>query len=369
VAETAEKQGPDDGLSDMMTTSTVVGKEIALERLYAELLLPMWLDPVVNKVINLMLSGRESAERYASILRFDHRMIDYVIQNANALTQKENKIVDPAHAVSVLGIEKMRNTLLGRGIYTRFYQPGGEFKELEFAEYAQYVSFAQRAETVAKSLKNPYMEIAFAGGVLFDIFQAKFKSNPMYEPFLPQILEFVDHVWKRSLRAAIVSTLLSDHVNLSHKKFAFVTGLVHNIGKLVLLAYAPKEYLALVDYVKAQNVESAEEEARTFGIDHAQAGSLYLGQIRFLGEVEVAVDFHHGNWILKFQNLPMYHFSGLIHTAAQVVTQVKDKETLITNEKDAFFNAEEFLCLGISLADFVKIQKRYLKLRDIDGTS
>jgi len=231
----------------------------------------------------------------------------------------------------------------------------------------KYVEFGRKAEKISKAFKNGYPELAFAGGIIFDLIKGKLSTLIVEEKEgIETPMEFLENIWKRSVRAALAAQITAEHVNLAHRRYSYFTGLVHNIGKLVLYAYDPKNYMDALHYIKNNKSSSGMEEIRRFGIDHSMAGSLYLGQLKFLGEIEMAVDFHHGNWLLKFQNVPIYHFSALIFVAAHMVSQVKDKDTMILDEKSDFFCREEFLCLGLSLAEFTKVQKKFLKYRDYE---
>lgn len=361
--------------------------DIDVSRLYTEVMVPCWPNLISQRLLEMMLSGKETADAYARILRLDPELLDQIFAYIRELGL-EKKVKEAAHAVGVLGIEHVRDMILGRGIYFRFYHQ--EFledrarleavvreraarglkddtqipEEPKLQDFISYVERGNLAEALMRRLRVPYPELAFAGGILFDIFKGQVDTMDL-PPGVhrDEVLNCFDDVWTRGMKSGLAALAISDELNLAHKKYAFISGLLHNIGKLVLLVYAPKEFLRIQEYIREEKIPtSVIEETRLFSIDHAQAGALYMGQLHFLSDIELAVDFHHDNSIVKFFNIPLYHFAGLIAVAGFIVRQVKNKDTLVIDPKNDFFKREEFLCLGFNMAQFVRIQKRYLKL-------
>jgi HD-like signal output (HDOD) protein len=48
--------------------------------------------------------------------------------------------------------------------------------------------------------------------------------------------------WKGSLTAAVLARDMARHLDYSQPEEAYLAGLLHNVGRLALLATAPKEY-------------------------------------------------------------------------------------------------------------------------------
>jgi putative nucleotidyltransferase with HDIG domain len=83
--------------------------------------------------------------------------------------------------------------------------------------------------------------------------------------------------WKHSITVAHVSDMLTRkiHVSAEVQKFAFVTGLMHDIGKLFLTRRYMLEYQSVFTKVfKGQTLSEA--ETSTFGYDHATVGAMLL---------------------------------------------------------------------------------------------
>jgi putative nucleotidyltransferase with HDIG domain len=81
------------------------------------------------------------------------------------------------------------------------------------------------------------------------------------------------HLWQHSLLVAIASynicAELGDSIDCEE---AFVAGLVHDIGKVLLFTHARKEYMEALTYALENNFSSKEAEQKFMGTDHHQIG-------------------------------------------------------------------------------------------------
>jgi HD-like signal output (HDOD) protein len=98
-------------------------------------------------------------------------------------------------------------------------------------------------------------------------------------------------LWAHSLRSAAAAEALSEHCNLP-KADAFLLGLVHDIGRLLLTLIPPQASAARRRLVN-NGCETAIAELVVCGTDHAGAGALVLDHWRFPAAYVEAVRFHH----------------------------------------------------------------------------
>lgn len=98
---------------------------------------------------------------------------------------------------------------------------------------------------------------------------------------------------RHSIAVALVSRKLARHFKLPHAGEAFVAGLLHDIGKLVLLMQHGKAYAGLM--VRAQQGEKALDalETETFDLDHATAGHALCAHWNVPASMAEAVATHH----------------------------------------------------------------------------
>lgn len=104
------------------------------------------------------------------------------------------------------------------------------------------------------------------------------------EPVTESGLDYDAH-WKHSLATAVAAELLADKSHLSvDKEEAFVCGLLHDIGKLVLEQNFPRSYKRVLDATLKHNGNVGDYEREMIGVDHTVAG-LYLARQWRLGEM------------------------------------------------------------------------------------
>jgi HD-like signal output (HDOD) protein len=98
-------------------------------------------------------------------------------------------------------------------------------------------------------------------------------------------------LWAHSLRSAAAAEALSEHCNVP-KADAFLLGLMHDIGRLLLTLIPPQAAAAHRRLVN-NGCETAIAELLVCGTDHAGAGALVLDHWRFPSPYVEAVRFHH----------------------------------------------------------------------------
>ncbi|SFU31098.1 metal dependent phosphohydrolase [Nitrosomonas eutropha] len=81
------------------------------------------------------------------------------------------------------------------------------------------------------------------------------------------------HIWQHSLLVAIASYNICSELGKSADcEEAFVAGLVHDIGKILLFTHARKDYMDALTYALESDCSSREAEQRFLGTDHYQIG-------------------------------------------------------------------------------------------------
>ncbi len=79
-------------------------------------------------------------------------------------------------------------------------------------------------------------------------------------------------LWRHSLLCGAAARQLAKQVRFPTPEEAYVAGLLHDFGKLVLAQYVGQEYQDLLENVEKGGTSFVEAERRVFGIDHAQLG-------------------------------------------------------------------------------------------------
>jgi putative nucleotidyltransferase with HDIG domain len=100
-------------------------------------------------------------------------------------------------------------------------------------------------------------------------------------------------LWEHSVSSAIAATTVAGQVGGVSRDEAFVGGLVHDIGKLLMHFQAEKQYQEVMRSVYADEVTASDAEREIFGFDHAEVGALVLEKWRLPERLVAAVGAHH----------------------------------------------------------------------------
>ncbi len=100
-------------------------------------------------------------------------------------------------------------------------------------------------------------------------------------------------LWKHSIGCAVACRILGSLVSFPRQEEAFICGLLHDIGKLVLSQNFSQKYKKVEEKTVRDVVSYREAENEVFGFDHAQVGALLVRKWNFSQELERVIEFHH----------------------------------------------------------------------------
>jgi putative nucleotidyltransferase with HDIG domain len=98
--------------------------------------------------------------------------------------------------------------------------------------------------------------------------------------------------WWHSLKCAIIGEKLAQKIRYPRPDEAFLAGLLHDIGKLVLIRHAPEKYLTVLNN-QGRHVDLTALESRDIGVTHAEIGSWLLDRWQMQSLIHDAVYYHH----------------------------------------------------------------------------
>lgn len=100
-------------------------------------------------------------------------------------------------------------------------------------------------------------------------------------------------IWEHSLVVAFLSRELSKVLQIRSGDDIFIWGLLHDIGKIMLLRYDAEKYSTLLEVRDGQ--EMLDGERQLFGYDHTQVGGLIASRWGLPESVSQAILNHHSN--------------------------------------------------------------------------
>lgn len=100
-------------------------------------------------------------------------------------------------------------------------------------------------------------------------------------------------LWQHSKECAIASRRVAERVGYNDPEEAFVGGLLHDIGKLVLLLTLPDEYAQIRKKQVASKTISIRAEHHVLGFDHTRIGELLMKKWKMPESLTTCVRYHH----------------------------------------------------------------------------
>ncbi|NTV96834.1 MAG: HDOD domain-containing protein [Thiobacillus sp.] len=98
--------------------------------------------------------------------------------------------------------------------------------------------------------------------------------------------------WRHSLGCGVCCRKLAGPAGLE-PEIGFTAGLLHDIGRLLLVVTCTREYEATVAWRDRHDALLLEAEREVLGIDHAEAGAALAQHWHFAPEIQAAVAAHH----------------------------------------------------------------------------
>ncbi len=130
---------------------------------------------------------------------------------------------------------------------------------------------------------------------------------------IPATVVDMEQFWKHSVACGLIARRLCRLTGKGDSERAFVAGLLHDIGQLILLQAEPERTAAILAYVRSNPVLLWNEETSLLGFDHATLGGMLLRKWNFPFILVSAVLEHHQPKESQKADEP-----GLVHCAETI---------------------------------------------------
>lgn len=132
--------------------------------------------------------------------------------------------------------------------------------------------------------------------------------------------ELMDMVtfWKHSVFCGLLARKLAERCRVLHSERLFITGLLHDVGRLLIYARMPEAAAEVLQRVNGRDVPVCELEQQVLGFDHAEVGGALLALWQLPANLQAAVGCHHDPSAATAAPLE----AALVHIANAVTHQI-----------------------------------------------
>lgn len=110
---------------------------------------------------------------------------------------------------------------------------------------------------------------------------------------MPEGLVDMKSFWQHSIACGVTCRVISTLRRAANVETAFVAGLLHDIGRLILYKSKPAEMGELISQCEESNSLLYKAEKEAFGFDHAQLGGLLLKEWKLSTHLIETTTYHH----------------------------------------------------------------------------
>lgn len=146
--------------------------------------------------------------------------------------------------------------------------------------------------------------------------------------------------WRHAVGTAVCAKRLA-RIAKCNQEFAFVSGLLHDIGRLVLVTTYPQRYSEALAWRSEHDCEMIEAERAVLGVDHVAAGVALAEHWNFSDTMRLAIAWHHE---------PQQAGAGFLATIIHVANAIAHALDLARDEDDLVpqVSAVAWTALGLS---------------------
>lgn len=145
-----------------------------------------------------------------------------------------------------------------------------------------------------RTITSPGEAVLFIG---FKALEALILSVHIFSQFqnASRFTVFLDRLWHHSLTTAGISKAITqkEMQDKTGIEFAYIAGLLHDCGKLVLADNYPNRYEQALVLAEQEGLPLWQAEEKTFGAHHGSVGAYLLGIWGFPNPMVEALAFHH----------------------------------------------------------------------------
>lgn len=335
---------------------------LGLREIYKSSFEPCTPGKTASLLATRVAANDDVGEAYEDAIKSDRFFTTQTIELASAALKK-SVVKSLSHSVALFGKETIRNFVFGHSLL-RLQSPTADEMTKDINKSKAALKRAIEAEEISKKIGNSYPGLSFCAGYVYDLIEQRF----LVDARLQKYQTFFDQTWRHSVRTASLSHAFTHHPSVLVKlnRLAFAGGLLHDVGKLLLLVSLPEKYGDLIARFEEAKVSSPMDdfpqvdiEKTALGISHPEVGSFFCNHLGFVGELESIVDFHHDFGVLKARDPDLYILAQFINVADRLAFFLETSAQLEVNTLQKLIEANK----PLFPLDAPEVQKLALALR------
>ena len=172
--------------------------------------------------------------------------------------------------------------------------------------------------------------------------------------------------WKHALGAAVASEVIAKRIGYPKPEECFTCGLLHDIGKIVLLQIAPEEFMRVADLSEKEKISFYEAERKLEVPGHGYLGEYIADKWQLPMVIRMSIRYHHAD-VSSMETM-----LESIKPAVQIVTLanqlvVRENIGYSGDASGGLVNAALLKPLGLNETDLIPIVEK--TRADIDNAS
>lgn len=191
---------------------------------------------IIENIFKIASDDNTSSKDLAAFISKDQAMVNKILKIANSAYFGLSKTVSSlSHAITIIGFREVTNLTIGLKVFSIFQKIGAE-------------------------------------GILN-----------------------MNDLWLHSIGCALISKKLAKEIVKNDAEQAFLGGLLHDMGKVILAVYFPVEYKAVLKDAHESKTPLQIKENEKFGLDHAIIAGMLMEQWNFPDSITLPCRFHHNS--------------------------------------------------------------------------
>ncbi len=179
-------------------------------------------------------------------------------------------------------------------------------------------------------ISNPAKAVSMLG---IDIIQALVLTSGTFDKFKHvKIPGFsLEDLWQHGMTVATFAKIIALKTGMDHKtaETAFIAGLLHDIGTLLLASHLPKEFAQILKMRTEASVSISEAELAMLGTTHAGVGAYLLGLWGLPDAIIDSAAFHHAPSERPFNNLSPLIITHVANALANTGPQLDEPNSVV----------------------------------------